>query len=248
VDRAGPLRDYCTGLVAASGRKRGADGSDHGTRANGGAASVIAAFCRSGSLVGWGGASQSAPDGAASDRASWSDQSLDRRRYRLSHEGGAFGWGGAPNTAGNWASRPTARLPCRCHLPTTQQACRWPIGCICRSSRRKITSVGAKQASLRRSASRPSRSLRSSKSRGPVRRTFLTIWWSSGYGNASTLRGGITKLGKLYVTGIQSQTLVSKPSPRRGQAARKGRRDASNAISIKELAVGLRAKAWHTIE
>ena len=70
----------------------------------------------------------------------------------------------------------------------------------------------------------------------------------AGYGNASQLRAGITELGKLYVAGIQSQTLVSKPSPRRGRAAKKGRRDASNAISVKGLAVGLRAKAWHTIE
>jgi len=70
----------------------------------------------------------------------------------------------------------------------------------------------------------------------------------AGYGNASTLRAGITELGKLYVAGIQPQTLVSKPSPRRGRAAKKGRRDASNAISVKGLAVGLRAKAWHTIE
>jgi SRSO17 transposase len=70
----------------------------------------------------------------------------------------------------------------------------------------------------------------------------------AGYGNASQLRAGITDVGKLYVAGIQSQTLVSKPSPRRGRAAKKRRRDASNAISVKELAAGLRAKAWHTIE
>jgi SRSO17 transposase len=70
----------------------------------------------------------------------------------------------------------------------------------------------------------------------------------AGYGNASQLRAGITELGKLYVAGIQSQILVSKPSPRRGRAAKKRRRDASNSISVKELAVGLRAKAWHTIE
>jgi len=70
----------------------------------------------------------------------------------------------------------------------------------------------------------------------------------AGYGNASKLRAGIAELGKLYVAGIQSQTLVSKPNTRRGRAAKKGRCDASNATSVKELAVGLRAKAWHTIE
>jgi hypothetical protein len=66
----------------------------------------------------------------------------------------------------------------------------------------------------------------------------------AGYGHDSKLRAGITELGKVYVAGIQSQTLVSKP----GRAAKKGHRDASNAISVKELAVRLRAKAWHTIE
>lgn len=69
----------------------------------------------------------------------------------------------------------------------------------------------------------------------------------AGYGNASQLRAGITELGKLYVAGIQSQTLVSKPGPQRGRAAKKRRGDASKAISVKELAVQLRAKAWHTI-
>jgi SRSO17 transposase len=66
----------------------------------------------------------------------------------------------------------------------------------------------------------------------------------AGYGHDSKLRAGITELGKVYVAGIQSQTLVSKP----GWAPKKGRRDASNAISVKELALRLRAKAWHTIE
>ena len=70
----------------------------------------------------------------------------------------------------------------------------------------------------------------------------------AGYGHASKLRTGITELGKAYVVGIQSQTLVSKADPRRGRVAKKARRDASNAISVKELAVRLRAKAWRMIE
>jgi len=53
ADRAGPFHDYCTGLVMPGERKsRGADGGDHGARANRGTASVVAAFCRSSSLVG----------------------------------------------------------------------------------------------------------------------------------------------------------------------------------------------------
>jgi hypothetical protein len=69
----------------------------------------------------------------------------------------------------------------------------------------------------------------------------------AGYGKPPSCVPGITELGKLYAAGIQSQTLVSKPGPRRGRAAKKGRRDASNAISVKELAIRLRAKAGHTI-
>jgi SRSO17 transposase len=69
----------------------------------------------------------------------------------------------------------------------------------------------------------------------------------AGYGHDSKLRGGITELGKRYVAGIQPQTLVWAPRPRPRHAPKKGRRDAANAISVKEVALGLRAKAWRTI-
>src|ERR1700680_4233032 len=69
----------------------------------------------------------------------------------------------------------------------------------------------------------------------------------AGYGHDSKLRRGITELGKRYVAGIQPQTLVGAPRPRPPYARKKGRRDAANAISVKEVALGLRAKAWRTI-
>src|SRR6202047_1550482 len=69
----------------------------------------------------------------------------------------------------------------------------------------------------------------------------------AGYGNDSKLRTGITELEKLYVAGIQPQTLVWVPRTQPGRAPKKGRRDAPNAISAKEVAVGLRAKSWRTI-
>src|SRR6266581_2836768 len=69
----------------------------------------------------------------------------------------------------------------------------------------------------------------------------------AGYGHDSKLRAGITELGKRYVAGIQPQTLVWKPRTRPGRAPKKGRRDAANAISVKEVALRLRAKAWHPI-
>jgi len=70
----------------------------------------------------------------------------------------------------------------------------------------------------------------------------------AGYGHDSKLRTGITELGKRYVAGIQPQTLVWKPGTRRGRAPKKGRRDAPHTTSVKDLALGLGAKAWRTIK
>ena len=69
----------------------------------------------------------------------------------------------------------------------------------------------------------------------------------AGYGHDAKLRTGITELEKVYVAGIQPQTLVWAPGARHSGAPKKGRRDAPNAISVKEVALGLRAKAWRTI-
>jgi SRSO17 transposase len=70
----------------------------------------------------------------------------------------------------------------------------------------------------------------------------------AGYGNDSKLRTGITELGKPYVAGILPQTLVSAPRTKPSRAPKKARRDAPNAISAKEVALGLRAKAWRTVK
>ena len=70
----------------------------------------------------------------------------------------------------------------------------------------------------------------------------------AGYGHDSKLRDGITELKRTYVAGIQPQTLVSVPGKRRGHRPKKGRRDAVDAIAVRDLAIGLPAKAWHTIE
>jgi hypothetical protein len=50
------------------------------------------------------------------------------------------------------------------------------------------------------------------------------------------------------VAGIQSQTLVWAPRARPGRAPKKGRRDEPNAVSVKDVALRLRAKEWHTIK
>jgi SRSO17 transposase len=70
----------------------------------------------------------------------------------------------------------------------------------------------------------------------------------AGYGHDSKLRAGITELGKHYVAGIQPQTLVWKPGTRPGRTPKKGHRDAPDTISVKDLALGLRKRAWRTIQ
>jgi len=69
----------------------------------------------------------------------------------------------------------------------------------------------------------------------------------AGYGHDAKLRTGITELEKVYVAGIQPQTLVWAPGTRHSGAPKKGRRDAPDAVSVKNLALGLHSKAWRTI-
>ncbi len=72
------------------------------------------------------------------------------------------------------------------------------------------------------------------------------VLMDAGYGNDSKLRAGITELGLAYVAGIQPQTLVWKPGVRPGLPPKKGRRDAPNTTAVKDLALSLRA--WRTIK
>jgi SRSO17 transposase len=74
-----------------------------------------------------------------------------------------------------------------------------------------------------------------------------TVNMDAGYGHDSKLRTGITELGLSYVAGIQPQTLAWAPRKRPGRAPKKGRRDQPNVTSVKDVAHGLRASAWHTI-
>jgi SRSO17 transposase len=74
------------------------------------------------------------------------------------------------------------------------------------------------------------------------------VLFDAGYGHDSKLRTGVTELGRAYVAGIQPQTLVWAPGTRRGRAPKRGRSDAPNATSVKDVAVGLPAKAWRTIK
>jgi SRSO17 transposase len=71
------------------------------------------------------------------------------------------------------------------------------------------------------------------------------------YGRSAKLRTNITAFGSTYVAAIQPSTLVWTPGtqPRPGHEAPKhGRHGEPNLISVKEIALGLPAQAWHTIQ
>src|SRR6202045_3477270 len=72
-----------------------------------------------------------------------------------------------------------------------------------------------------------------------------------GYGNDAKLRMSTTALGLIYVAGIQSNILVWAPGsePRPGRKPpKRGRWREPDLISVKELALSLPAKAWHTVK
>lgn len=73
----------------------------------------------------------------------------------------------------------------------------------------------------------------------------------AGYGHDGKLRAGVTALGLTYVAGIQSNCTVwpAGGMPRHGgKAPTKGRRDEPDLVWVKELALGLPKKAWRQIK
>src|ERR1700680_1852630 len=68
------------------------------------------------------------------------------------------------------------------------------------------------------------------------------------YGNDARFRHGISALGLMYSVGIQSTTLVwlpgSKPRPR----PKGGRERSPDLVSVKDLALGLRPTTWRKIK
>jgi len=78
------------------------------------------------------------------------------------------------------------------------------------------------------------------------------VLMDSGYGRDGKLRLNITALGLTYVAGILSNTLVWAPGTRPQQPGharpKRGRWGQPQLISVKELALGLPAKAWRTIK
>jgi SRSO17 transposase len=77
------------------------------------------------------------------------------------------------------------------------------------------------------------------------------VLMDAGYGNDAKLRTETTALGLTYVAGVQSNILVFPPGTapqRRGKPLNNtGRRDEPDLISIKNLALALPQEAWRTI-
>jgi SRSO17 transposase len=68
------------------------------------------------------------------------------------------------------------------------------------------------------------------------------------YGNDGKLRTGITALGLIYVAGIQSNTLVWTPGTGPRPAPKGGRRGEPLVKSVKNVALGRPVHAWRTIK
>jgi len=176
ADRAGPLQDYCTGLMMPCERK---------------SVEPMAAITAPGRT-----AAQHQSLLHFVGNAAWSDEMVLAKVREMvlpeverhgpieawiiddtgfpSRDDTRLGWRG--NTAANWASKTIAKSRCRYRLPTIMPACRWPIGCICRTTGLKIATVDARRGCLRRPASRPSRRSRSSNCAGRVRPALRAVW------------------------------------------------------------------------
>jgi SRSO17 transposase len=77
------------------------------------------------------------------------------------------------------------------------------------------------------------------------------VLMDAGYGVDAKLRLGVAELGLAYVGGVLPNTLAWAPDrqPEPGRVApKKGRRDDSDIVSLKEIALALPAKAWRGIE
>jgi SRSO17 transposase len=77
------------------------------------------------------------------------------------------------------------------------------------------------------------------------------VLMDAGYGVDATLRMALTDLGLTYVAGVLPSTLAWKPGtrPEPGEGApKKGRRGDSDILSLKEIALGLPARAWRTVK
>ena len=250
ADRAGPLQDYCTGLVAASGRK---------------SVEPMAAI--------------TAPERTAAQHQSllhfvgqgaWSDDAVlakvrEMVLPEIERHGAIKAWiiddtsfpkkgGHSVGVAHQYCGQLGKQANCQVavSLSLANDAASLPV-----AYRLYLPNAWAEDDERRRKVgvpkevgfkTKPEIALEQIRWAREMGLPGDMVLFDAGYGHDSKLRAGISELGKFYVAGIQPQTLVSKPRMLRGRAPKKRRGDAATAISAKTLALQLPAKAWQTIE
>src|SRR3954447_3779344 len=158
------------------------------------------------------------------------------------------------NTAATWASRITARSPCRCPWPMMRAACRLPSIFICRRSGSGPPrhgggpeAPGVSDQAADRAGADPPRA-----GRGPAGRCRAgrcRLW--------HRFRTALTAVSLSYVLGVQSTLgvwppgrgpLPPKPWSGKGRRPKLQRRDAEHQpVSAKDLALTLPPGAWQTV-
>src|SRR5215468_368086 len=130
------------------------------------------------------------------------------------------------------------------------RACRWRIGCICRRRGLRMLTVATRRKCLRTSCSRPSRRSRLSRFAGHARAAFLATWrcWMPATATTPSCVWALPSLESATWPASSRRPWCGRRVVHRGRAPKKGRRDAPNTTSVKDLALGLRAKAWRTIK
>ena len=162
-------------------------------------------------------------------------------------EGTAFGWGGTPILR---AARQAGQLPGR-RVAVDRQPPRQPAGGLSAVSAERLG--GGSHADLRKVGvpeeidfkTKPEIALEQIRWACEAGLPGEMVLLDAGYGHDSKLRAGITELGKVYVAGIQPQTLVWAPGKRPGGAPKKGHRRAPDAISAKQVALDCCRRVAH---
>ena len=256
ADRAGPLRDYCMGLMMPGERKS--------VEPMAAVTAPARTAAQHQSLLHFVGQSAWSDTEVWPRWARWccrrsgimEQSGVDHRRHWFSQEGGTrSGWRG--NIAASSARR---KLSDRRVASLANHHASLPvaISCTCQKNGATIANVCARRAFPRMSASRPSpRSHLSNPQPGAAGLPRGVVLMDAAYGNNSDLRSDITALGLTYAAGILSNTTVWAPGTAplpakawsgRGRPPKRLRRDAEHLpISVKELAFGLPNRAWRTI-
>ena len=176
ADRAGPLRDYCTGLVMPCERKSVEPMAAVTAPANVGAQHQ--------SLLHFVG------------EAPWSDERVLAKVREMvlpaiERHGPIDAWiiddtgfpkqgrhsvGVARQYCGQLGKQDNCQVAVSLSIALAMRACRWPISCICRKTGRRIAPVGARRVCPRRSASKPSHRSRLSSCVGRARPACRAAW------------------------------------------------------------------------